>query len=249
MICPLVLTLLFLFLFSSYPLTGAVFDGENWTNLPHARYQDGCVPNSRLCSGCDRIVCRLVQHHVCLFHSSGFHIAGQTYSPCLTRYHAGCIRVGEPFRSRLVRGMQGLGYPKAMVMFPFIYELCTVRENLGRELLPIVKDVIFSDWKECACVTLHMLGQRAASQELRVNLHDCSILELSMGCQCYLMRVLALHHVLPPSHLHGLYWIIPSKLLQGLMRAYLQYGPWPPVGGFCVLCLDFCPSESGICVP
>ena len=40
----------------------------------------------------------------------------------------------------VVRGMQGLGYPKAMVMFPFICELCTVCANLGRELLPRCQD-------------------------------------------------------------------------------------------------------------
>jgi hypothetical protein len=48
-------------------------------------------------------------------------------------YHLGCIRVGEPFHSRL-GGDRGLVYPRTRIAPPFICEACTVRVQLGTEL-------------------------------------------------------------------------------------------------------------------
>ena len=53
-------------------------------------------------------------------------------------YHARCIRVGPPFRSRhFGKGTLGLQFPPCATSLPFICELCTVRAHLGRELDPL----------------------------------------------------------------------------------------------------------------
>ena len=54
-------------------------------------------------------------------------------SPCGTRYHPHCIRVGPPFTTRL-RNQQGLVFPRVKHWGTFVCELCTVRAVLGREL-------------------------------------------------------------------------------------------------------------------
>ena len=50
-------------------------------------------------------------------------------------YHTHCIKVGAPFRTRhFGKGTNGMQYPPCATNLPFIYELCTVRTHLGREL-------------------------------------------------------------------------------------------------------------------
>jgi len=78
--------------------------------------------------------------HVCLFSRSGFTINGLHLRGCQVQYHAACIAVGPPFRSRLDRLGKGLVYPPTMTLFPFICESCTVRGVLGREIGPTWQD-------------------------------------------------------------------------------------------------------------
>ena len=65
---------------------------------------------------------------------TGFAYRGRSFRPCLTRYHLGCIRVGEPFQTRLRKG-QGLSYPSLKHLPPLVCEACTVRVQIGRELV------------------------------------------------------------------------------------------------------------------
>lgn len=87
----------------------------------------------KFCSGCDRATAGYLKTHVCVFASTGFILDGVSYPPCGTLYHEGCIRVGEPFTSRLPDG-KGLSYPSVLWGMPFICELCSVQANLGRLL-------------------------------------------------------------------------------------------------------------------
>jgi hypothetical protein len=78
--------------------------------------------------------------HTCLFYAQGFTVDSLSLRPCYTRYHASCVCVGAPFRSRLSKHGGGLLYPPTMATFPFICELCTVRSVLRRELSATVTD-------------------------------------------------------------------------------------------------------------
>ena len=74
---------------------------------------------------------------MCLFSKLGFTIKSQNFQPCNVLYHASCIKVGAPFRSRhFGKGTNGLQYPPCGTNLPFICELCTTRTHLGRELDP-----------------------------------------------------------------------------------------------------------------
>ena len=83
--------------------------------------------------GCHRGLWRDTPQHLCRFATQGFEIDGVKFAPCGTTYHIGCIRVGEPFRTRLGNG-RGLAYPRTRVAPPFICEACTVQTQLGTEL-------------------------------------------------------------------------------------------------------------------
>ncbi len=71
----------------------------------------------------------------CHFATKGFALGKGWARPCHSSYHAGCFRVGPPFRSRLSDD-KGLYLTPAMTAFMslFICECCTVRKTLGREL-------------------------------------------------------------------------------------------------------------------
>lgn len=71
---------------------------------------------------------------ICSFWSKGFFSNGTHFPPCNVRYHTDCIRVGPPFRSRFREAGRGLQYPREMLSFPFVCELCNVRCTLDRGL-------------------------------------------------------------------------------------------------------------------
>jgi hypothetical protein len=75
-----------------------------------------------------------VPSFTCCFWLKGFVHNGLSFPPCNVRYHLNCIRVGPPFRSRFREAGRGLQYPKEMLSFPFVCELCTVRCTLERGL-------------------------------------------------------------------------------------------------------------------
>jgi hypothetical protein len=72
--------------------------------------------------------------HLCHFARVGFSLDGQSFLPCGTTYHMGCICVGLPFCSRLP-ARWGLQYPRTRIAPTFICEACTVRAQIGTELL------------------------------------------------------------------------------------------------------------------
>jgi hypothetical protein len=86
-----------------------------------------------MCVGCHKGIRRDEPQHLCRFAFTGYQLDGTWFVPCGTTYHMGCIRVGEPFRSRLPEG-RGLTYPRTRIAPPFICEACTVRTQLGSEL-------------------------------------------------------------------------------------------------------------------
>lgn len=83
--------------------------------------------------GCHKCIRRDSPQHLCRFATSGYPLDGRIFVPCGTTYHLGCIKVGEPFRSRLPAA-RGLQFPRTRIAPPFICEACTVRAQLGREL-------------------------------------------------------------------------------------------------------------------
>jgi hypothetical protein len=82
---------------------------------------------------------RYPAHHVCTFRRRGFHLT-KAFQPCGVAYHRHCIRIGEPFRTRLPRD-KGLIMPNMVVEPTFICELCQVRAILGRDLHREARDI------------------------------------------------------------------------------------------------------------
>jgi len=92
-----------------------------------------------VCSGCRLPVDTNVKVHKCIFSKKGFNLNLVSFRPCQVMYHAQCIRVGPPFRSRhFGKGTLGLQFPPCATDLPFICELCTVRTHLGREIDPLL---------------------------------------------------------------------------------------------------------------
>ena len=79
------------------------------------------------------------KHHICLFRKSGFNVNGTALTPCQVWYHPQCIVSAPPFTSRH-RKQHDLQYNPSLVVFPFVCELCTVRANVGKELLDFHND-------------------------------------------------------------------------------------------------------------
>ena len=82
-----------------------------------------------------------MKHLRCHFASKGFTKDGTFFKPCDISYHVDCIRVGEPFRSRLPE-KQGLFFPNMDGLPVFVCEACSVRSVLLRELRPSKSDKI-----------------------------------------------------------------------------------------------------------
>ena len=119
--------------FSSINFTSST---TNWTRLP-TLCPYGSKRKSVLCTGYLLPVDSGLRVHMCLFSKLGFTIKSQNFQPCNVLYHASCIKVGAPFRSRhFGKGTNGLQYPPCGTNLPFICELCTTRTHLGRELDP-----------------------------------------------------------------------------------------------------------------
>jgi hypothetical protein len=96
-----------------------------WTNLPKGERHSGFGTKLNICVGCEGYITPGEQSHFCLFMKIGYELDGAPFSPRGNQHHPECIKVGKPFRARLVR---------AMTRFPFICESCTVRALLGWEL-------------------------------------------------------------------------------------------------------------------
>jgi hypothetical protein len=111
----------------------AIVDANGWTHLPDPRGQSGIRSRQSMCVGCHEGIRRLDPQHLCRFAITGFTLDGIRFVPCGSTYHMGCIRVGEPFCSRLPAG-RGLVYPRTRIAPPFICKTCTVRAQLGSEL-------------------------------------------------------------------------------------------------------------------
>jgi hypothetical protein len=97
------------------------------------------------CAGCSEVFSkRRPAAQVCHFQLRGFPFSDAPNSswahPCGVRYHAGCIRVGDPFRTRLVN-QKGLICPTFSHSPHFICELCQVRAILRREAYGLSADI------------------------------------------------------------------------------------------------------------
>jgi hypothetical protein len=105
-----------------------------WTHLPRYERHSGFGKKLNICVGCEGYIPPGNVSHFCLFRKVGYELDGTLFTPCESQYHPECIKVGKPFKTRLVRTTLGLHYPPSMTHFPFICEACTVRAVLGREL-------------------------------------------------------------------------------------------------------------------
>lgn len=95
--------------------------------------QSGIRNRQITCVGYHKYLRHDTPQRLCFFATSGFPLDGQTFLPCGSTYHLGCIHVGHPFRSRLPAG-KGFMYPRLRIAPNFICEACTVRAQLGTEL-------------------------------------------------------------------------------------------------------------------
>jgi hypothetical protein len=120
---------------------------EGWTCLPTLTYQPGLPGRFPTCVGC----CKgrgLSAGFQCLFSKAGFVLNNVSYPPCNVSYHASCVGVGPPFRSRYRDLTRGLLFPKTLAGYPFICELCTVRANVGPTPLPsaVMNALMMLEW-------------------------------------------------------------------------------------------------------
>jgi hypothetical protein len=112
-----------------------------WTNLLKYERHSGFETKLKICVGCVRYITPGDQSNLCLFRKTGYEFEGVLFSPCGNHYHPDFMKVGKPFKTRLVRATLGLQYPPAMIRFPFICESCNVRAVLGWELTWTSSDI------------------------------------------------------------------------------------------------------------
>jgi hypothetical protein len=96
-----------------------------------------------MCAGCSKpFTRRSPAYHCCHFRKSGFPFQDQfgQARPCGVAYHAGCVRAGAPFRTRLADS-KGLQLFHQVPMPHFICEACQVRAELRRELHRSIPDL------------------------------------------------------------------------------------------------------------
>jgi hypothetical protein len=110
-------------------LSLSLFHIDSWTGLPNTQGTRGIGLCQSTCVGCQRGIRWDQPQHRCHFATNSFVLDQVTFLPCGTTYHLGCIRVGEPFRSRLPAG-RGLTYPRLAIVSTFICESCTVRAQI-----------------------------------------------------------------------------------------------------------------------
>ena len=103
----------------------------------------GTKTRQNTCVGCSEpFTKRAPAVHCCHFRTSGFPFENSRLHaiPCGVSYHASCVRVGEPFRTRLADS-KGLTLFHQLPMPHFVCEACQVRAELGRELHRLVPDL------------------------------------------------------------------------------------------------------------
>jgi hypothetical protein len=61
---------------------------------------------------------------------------------CNAQYHAGCVRAGTPFATRLAKADEGLVMPWQVLLPHYVCKLCMVHEQLQRELSHHVQDIV-----------------------------------------------------------------------------------------------------------
>jgi hypothetical protein len=105
-----------------------------WTHLPKYERHRGFGTKLNICVGCEGYITPRDHSHFCLFREIGYESDGTSFSPCRNKYHPECIKVGKPFKTRLVRAILGLQYPPAMTRFLFICEACAITAVLGLDL-------------------------------------------------------------------------------------------------------------------
>jgi hypothetical protein len=82
-----------------------------WTHLPKYERHSGFGTKLNMCVGCEGYITPGDHSHFCLFREIGYELYGTSFSPCGNQYHPEYIKVGEPFKTRLVRVTLGLQYP------------------------------------------------------------------------------------------------------------------------------------------
>lgn len=113
-------------------------NGIGWTRLP-TLCPLGSEKKLSVCTGCLLPIDDQDRYHTCIFQHRGFTVKDKVFPPCNVRYHAACITIGLPFRTRhFGRCTKGIQFPPCATNLPFICELCTVRTHLGREVDPYI---------------------------------------------------------------------------------------------------------------
>ena len=108
--------------------------------MPDIRRIIGTCAKPNVCAGCHQPISAKITQYCCKFSRSGFTQNNLSFRPCGVTYHLECIRVSEPFRTRLPDG-NGLKFPNVSHIPAFICEACSVRSVLLRELRPNNEDL------------------------------------------------------------------------------------------------------------
>jgi hypothetical protein len=78
------------------------------TLLPGCERHSGFGTKLNTCVGCEGYITPGSIYHFCLFREIGHELDGTFFTPCENQYHPECIKVGKPFKTRLVRATLGL---------------------------------------------------------------------------------------------------------------------------------------------
>jgi hypothetical protein len=120
-----------------------------------------------MCAGCSKpFTRRSPAYHCCHFRKSGFPFQDQfgQARPCGVAYHAGCVRAGAPFRTRLADS-KGLQLFHQVPMPHFICEACQVRAELRRELHRSIPDLCLLMLERMRMIDcLKLMGQGYAQE-------------------------------------------------------------------------------------
>jgi hypothetical protein len=125
-------------------MSGVCLKTNQWSRLPLPEaWSNGIQRKPNCCVGCNKAFdTKDPSVHRCIFRHEGFPwVETGRAQACDVQYHAGCVRAGAPFATRLAND-EGLVMPWQVPLPHYVCELCMVRGQLQRELRHRVQDIV-----------------------------------------------------------------------------------------------------------